>query len=83
MQDCPVCKKDTGIHKGVIKTVFMKRLKELKGKEIPAKIFKENPKCRFYANSSTIYIVPKTTEMGVCTSITLVKRMATKTYSIG
>lgn len=61
----------------------MKRLKELKGQEIPAKIFKENPKCRFYANSSTIYVVPKTTEMGVCTSITLVRRMATKTYSIG
>lgn len=61
----------------------MRRLKELKGKEIPAKIFKENPKCRFYSSSSTIYVVPKTIEMGVCTSITLVKRMATKTYSIG
>lgn len=60
----------------------MKRLKELKGQEIPAKIFKENPKSRFYASTSTIYVVPKTTEMGVCRSITLVKRMATKVYPV-
>lgn len=61
----------------------MSHLKELKKEQIPAKIFKENPRCRFYASKTLIYVVPKTEQIGLCRSITLIKQKAIRTYPNG
>lgn len=60
----------------------MIKVKELKGQEIPADLFKAHKRCRFYLTGAYVYVVPKNSQVGESRAVARIMRFSTAKYRV-